>query len=61
MEKASHWAYDQISQLNNKTTTSTVKPKQNGEQVAVANPIGALSAELSHNYNLNIFVHHRSL
>ena len=30
-------------------------------EVAVANPMGAFSAELFHNYNLNIFVHHRSL
>ncbi len=38
-----------------------MKPNENAEQVAVANPHGAFSVELSHNYNLNIFVHHRSL
>jgi len=32
-----------------------------GEQDAVANPMGAFPVKLSHNYNLNTFVHHRSL
>jgi hypothetical protein len=38
-----------------------MKPNKNAEQVAVANPHGAFSVELSHNYNLNTFVHVRSL
>jgi hypothetical protein len=38
-----------------------MKPEQNAEQGAVANPHGAFSAEFSPNYNLNTFVHHRSL
>jgi hypothetical protein len=40
---------------------SIMKPNKNAEQGAVANPHGAFSAKFSHNYNLNIFVHHRSL
>jgi hypothetical protein len=38
-----------------------MKHNKNGEQVAVANHMGGFSLEFSHNYNLNIFVHHRSL
>ena len=34
---------------------------KNAEQGAVANPMGAFPVQLSHNYNLNTFVHHRSL
>jgi hypothetical protein len=41
--------------------TSKMKPNKNGEQGAVADHHGAFSQELSDNYNLNTFVHHRSL
>jgi hypothetical protein len=41
--------------------TQSNQTNKNGEQVAVANPIGAFSSEFLPNYNLNIFVHHRSL
>jgi hypothetical protein len=39
----------------------SIETNKNAEQVAVANPHGVFSAELSPNYNLNTFVHHRSL
>jgi hypothetical protein len=41
--------------------TNPMKPNKNAEQGAVANPHGAFSVEFSPNYNLNIFVQHRSL
>jgi hypothetical protein len=38
-----------------------MKPIENVEQSAVADHHGAFSQELSHNYNLNTFVHVRPL
>jgi hypothetical protein len=40
---------------------STMKLNKDAEQGAVANHHGAFSAEISPNYNLKTFVHHRSL